>query len=229
MKKILFLAITLFSLSSQAQINIGIGSFGPSVANDTVLAGSSNTYDVWVKNYGPGTLNSTLDIYTGVWDSISSGIDSADFDSFGGITINPGDSTLFTLTADYTVSPLTNYRYGIDVIVIWPYAMGATIIDSLEFSVYILDPSGTEELDVTTLINIYPNPSADQISVNNNTGVSVELVAIYDMNGKLVLTCKGEKVINTEDLKPGMYQVNIILGNKKNHTFKIIKQKKASE
>jgi hypothetical protein len=229
MKKILFLAIALFSLGSRAQTNIGIGHFGPSAANDTVLEGSSNTYDVWVTNYGPGILNSTLDIYTAVWDSISSGLDSVDFDSFGGITINPGDSTLVTLTADYTVSPLTNYRYGIDVIVIWPYAMGATTVDSLEFSVYILDPNGTGELDVTRLINLYPNPSADQIFVNNNTGLSVESVAIYDMNGKLVLVRKGEKVINTESLKPGMYQVNVISGDKKNHTFKIIKQKKTSE
>lgn len=228
MKKILFFAMVLFSINSRAQTNIGIYEFGPTPANDTVLAGSSATYNVWVKNYGPGTFSDNLYITTALRDSTFTGLDSLDNYLAGTLTILPGDSTLVTLTADYTVSPV-GYRYGIDVIVIWPFATSATTVDSLEFSVYILDPSGNNELNITQLIKIYPNPSVGQISIDNKTGVSVESIRIFDLSGKLILTNRGQNTINTETLKPGMYQADVILADKKHHTFKIIKQKKPSE
>jgi len=228
MKKILFFAIVLFAVNSRAQTYIGITNFGPSPASDTVMAGSSHTYNVWVKNNGPGAFNGSLKINTAIRDSAFAGLDSLDNFDAGTQSIPAGDSLLFTLTADYNVGPL-GYRYGIDVIVIWPYALGNYTSDSLEFTVYILDPNGTNELDVSDLISLYPNPSAGRISINNNSGIEVESIAIYDLSGKLVISNKDRNMINTESLTPGMYQTEVILSDKSRHTFKIIKQKKTSE
>jgi hypothetical protein len=228
MKKIIVLAFALLSMSCMAQVNIGIGHFGPSPASDTVAAGSSETYDVWIKNYGPGVLNDQVGIHTGVWDSLSTGIDSINYFSAGNLLINPGDSALVTLTANYNVDS-SNYRYGIDVIVIWPYAPSAMTADSLQFTVYIMDVTGIGNLDVNNLIKFYPNPSSEFISIDNSTGVSIELVNIYDLSGKLVSASKGETLINIQNLSAGMYQTDIILTDKKHYKFKIIKQKKATE
>jgi hypothetical protein len=228
MKKIIVLAFALLSMSCVAQVNIGMGYFGPSPASDTVVAGSSETYDVWIKNYGPGVLNDQVGIHTGVWDSLSTGIDSINYFSAGNLLINPGDSALVTLTANYYVDS-SNYRYGIDVIVIWPYAPSAITLDSMQFTVYIMDVTGISNLDVSNLIKFYPNPSTEFISIDNTTGSSVETVNIYDLSGKLILVSKNETIVNIQNLSAGMYQADITFANKKHYKFKIIKQKKLIE
>lgn len=224
MIRILFFAVLLFSLNAQAQVNLGITRFGAAVPNDTVMGGSSESYDVWVKNYGPDPFNDFLFIYTAVRDSSAFGLDTVDTFGAGGIAIGAGDSLSFTLTANYTVGPVGGYRYGIDVIVIWPYASSASTLDSLEFSIYIVEPNGVIELDIKDLIKLYPNPSSDKLSVGNNDA-SVESISIYDLSGKLIMSNRNQNTINIEGLRTGMYQAEVILSNKKAYHFKIIKQK----
>jgi hypothetical protein len=224
MKKILFLVFVLFGVNGLAQSNIGITRFGSSAPNDTVIGGSSQSYNVWVKNNGPGTFNDALNIVTAVRDSSFSSLDSTDAHYAGVNTILPGDSLLITLTANYNISPMS-YRYGIDVIVIWPFASSAITVDSLEFSVFILDPNGTNDLDVIRLLRIYPNPSADKISVDNCSGLSIESIKISDLSGRLMLFNKKQETISIENLKPGIYETDVVLSDKKHYVFKIIKQK----
>lgn len=228
MKRILFFAGILFSLNAKAQGNLGISRFGPVVPNDTVMGGSSQSYDVWVKNYGPGIFNDMLYINTAVRDTSFTGLDSADYFSAGNFILNSGDSTLVTLTANYNVGPLSAYRYGIDVIVIWPYASSAATIDSLEFTIFIQDPNGVNELDVKELIRLYPNPFTDRVSVFNSE-IKVESITIYDISGKLVASNTRQNTICTENLPGGMYQVEVILADKKAYRFKIVKQNNPSE
>ena len=131
MKKGLLFATLLLSLNGLAQTTISINSIDPitSPADDTVLAGSSRTYTVWVKNEGPAPFNDQLWVYSAVRDSSLLGLDTVDVNVLGTMTINPFDSIAVSLTANYTISS-NGYKYGIDVIVIWPYAPSAITNDS---------------------------------------------------------------------------------------------------
>lgn len=224
MKKILFITILLLSMSSLAQVNIGMGYFGLTAPNDTVSESTSDTYSVWVKNYGPGTLNDYITLITGVRDSVG-GIDSVGYyTSPGNIILTPGDSTMLTLTTTYNVSP-TGYRYGIDVIVIWPVAASATTLDSLEFTVFIKDATGLNELDAEQLIDVYPNPAADNIHIKHPDATAIESIEVFDLSGRLVLSEKKQSTINIESLPAGMFTVQVILSDKKKYLVKMIRKK----
>jgi hypothetical protein len=68
--------------------------------------------------------------------------------------------------------------------------------------------TGTDVTEITSTLSIYPNPVKDVLNVE---GV-FELVKIYDIFGKLVLTSRRNS-INTENLSEGMYMVNIKTNN----------------
>lgn len=223
MKKNFFIILIFFAMNSLAQVNIGMGQFGFMAPNDTVAAYSSDTYNVWVKNYGPGTLNDYIALHTGVRDSLG-GIDTVNYTSPGNVVIAPGDSMQLTLTTTYNVSP-TGYRYGIDVIVIWPVATSAITIDSLEFTVYIKDATGLNELNAEELIRAYPNPARDQIHIQHANAAAIESIGIYDLTGKMLLSCKKQSTINIENLPAGMYTVEVILSDKRHYTTKIVRGK----
>ena len=229
MKRILLFAILLFSISSSAQINLGMGPMPVTGYMDTVLEGSIDSYVVKVTNYGPGTLSDTIHLYTSVFDSsgtfcnIVAGYDSNTLDS-----IPPGDSLSYMLTAVYNVSP-TGYHYGIDVIVVWPVAYSANTVDSLYFNVYIIDPSGVNDLDPKELLKLYPNPVSDRLTIENNTPLRIEAVRIYDLSGKLVMETNEQTCINMNGLSPGMYTIDVQLSNKTHKAVKIMVRKTSAE
>jgi hypothetical protein len=66
----------------------------------------------------------------------------------------------------------------------------------------------TAVTEITSTLSIYPNPVKDILNVE---GV-FQLVKIYDIFGKLVLT-SSRNSINTENLSEGMYMVNIKTNN----------------
>jgi len=229
MKRIFFIATMLLSLGCMAQTSIGISSFGFFTANDTVAGGSTDTYDVWVKNYGPGVFSDAVTIVTAVQDSTAPSMyDTVDNYNTGTITtLSPGDSALFTLTADYTVST-GGYRYGIDVIVIWPVSISgmANTVDSLEFTVFIEDHTGISELDARELIKAYPNPALGRLSITHPDVTDIRSITIYDLSGRIILANRDESTINIEALAAGTYHVEVILSDNKRYMVKIVKGKK---
>jgi hypothetical protein len=227
MKRIFFFAIILFSLNSMAQTSVmGMGGFGLFTPADTVTAGSSDTLSVWVKNYGPAIFNNYLTLNTAVRDSLApASLDTVNiYTSPLPVTIDPGDSLEVTLTAIYNISP-SGYRYGIDVIVIWPYSNSSITIDSLEFSVYIEGYAGINEQQPDPMIRIYPNPSSNIIIVDHPSGSSVEEITIYDLTGKVIMISHKESSVNIENLAPGMYYADILLNGNKRFRAKIVTQK----
>ncbi|MCE3279916.1 MAG: hypothetical protein K0S44_2107 [Bacteroidetes bacterium] len=223
MRKALLIAIIASSLSAMAQINIGITAFGTAPANDTVSAFSADTFNIWLKNFGPGTFSDVVTINTAVRDSTAPGILDSTSTVSTSATINPGDSVLLQLTSDYVISS-PGYRYGINVIVIWPIASGAGTTDSLEFPVFIMDPNGINELDAEAFLRSYPNPSADNIYFENRDGIKIESIIIYDISGRVVLKNSGQSSISLESLSPGFYNADIILSDKAKYSIKIIKK-----
>jgi hypothetical protein len=53
---------------------------------------------------------------------------------------------------------------------------------------------------------LYPNPTFDQIQVSGDE--AIEHIGLYDMNGKF-LRASSELLLNTADLVPGMYLLQI--------------------
>ena len=224
MKKILILLISAITIYGKAQINLGMGQISPNaIGYDTVLAGSTNSYSVWVKNYGSSAFNDSLIINTAVIDTTNT-YHIVGLDSVGVISINANDSAQFSLTTTYTISA-NGYKYGGDVIVIWPVALSANTVDSLQFNIFI-DSTANEvkEIDVEKIIKLYPNPAKEDINIENIDDAHIEGINIYDLNGKLVLSNRHEKTINIENLSKGVYNINVLLSNKKQYSIKIIKQ-----
>lgn len=224
MKKILFFVLFVLSIGTRAQITIGMSQVAPAVDGDTVAPGYVNTYTVWVKNMTSvgTTFNDNLTIYTAVRDSVVPGqLDTVGImTTFIPVIINAGDSAAFTLTETLNVAP-ASYRYGIDVIVVWPVALSAQTTDSLEYWVYIMDGASIGELDINELVKFYPNPATNYIQLESN---DIEQVNIYDNTGRLVISRKKESCINIDELPPGMYMADIELGNKKHRSAKFLKR-----
>jgi hypothetical protein len=223
MRKALLIAIIASSLNALAQINIGIRSFGSAPANDTVPAFSSDTFNIWLNNMGPGTFSNTVRITTAVRDSSAPAIIDTVSSIITFSTINPGDSISLQLTSDYIISN-PGYRYGINVIVIWPIASGANTVDSLEFPVFIMDPNGINELDAAVFLRSYPNPSTDNVYFENTDGIKIETIIIYDISGRVALRNSGQSSISIESLPQGFYNADIILSNKTKYSIKIIRK-----
>lgn len=223
MRKILLIAIIACSLNTLGQINLGIRSFGSTPANDTVSAFSSDTFNIWLTNLGPGTFSNSVTITTAVRDSIAPAILDTVSNVSTSATISPGDSILLPITSDYIIST-QGYRYGINVIVIWPIATGATTVDSLEFTVFISDPNGIKELDAAAFLRSYPNPSSGYVYFENRDAIKIETITIYDISGRAVLNNSGQNTISIETLPPGFYNANIILSDKTQHSIKIIRK-----
>ncbi|MDF2437540.1 MAG: hypothetical protein K0Q95_1916 [Bacteroidota bacterium] len=224
MKKIIFFVFLLFGLNTIAQTNLGISSLGADIPDDTVMPGFSDTYDVWVKNYGNTAFNGYADIMLAARDSSSpSGLDSTQFVASDSVYINPGDSALITLSNNYTVSPGT-FRYGINVIVVWPVAAMATTVDSIEYTVYIMNPNSVQEIDISDLFNIYPNPTSGLLNIVQLNSSRIESVRIYDIHGRLILSEGHSTMICIETLAEGMYHVEVIMSDKKHYYRKIIKK-----
>ncbi|WP_010177621.1 T9SS type A sorting domain-containing protein [Aquimarina agarilytica] len=65
-------------------------------------------------------------------------------------------------------------------------------------------------------IRVYPNPASDYLYVNSKGYGAVNELAIYDLNGRLVLSKKESKLTNIDVsfLEQGAYFVKITIGNK---------------
>ncbi|MGQ0828167.1 MAG: T9SS type A sorting domain-containing protein [Bacteroidota bacterium] len=224
---LLSLSIVLLSMpvSGKAQ-TIGMSKVGPINYSDTVTAGAVDSFTVWVKNVSTTVFNDTLTLVGAVRDDVNPAILNyvGSYSSFSPVLINANDSVSIPVLEVYTLDT-NNYRPGINVIVIWPVAQSAATADSLEFTVYIIDANGMNDLDLKQFIKTFPNPSTDNITIENISKINIEEVRIYDMTGRLLETIKNRSVIDTEKWTVGMYLLDIWLENNQKHSVRIIKQK----
>ncbi|PKA83687.1 putative secreted protein (Por secretion system target) [Ulvibacter sp. MAR_2010_11] len=73
---------------------------------------------------------------------------------------------------------------------------------------------GVDDNNLDVAIVMYPNPAQSQVTIANNSTIALDKAAIYDINGKLVMTIdlqtmQGEKVIDISRLASGVYMVQI--------------------
>lgn len=93
------------------------------------------------------------------------------------------------------------------------------------FEIYALDVK--EHGDLKTLINIYPNPATNYLTLEvKEFDLSNLSFQLFDIQGKLLQTLKitdNKTIVNLMDFAVATYFARIIDGNKQIKTFKIIK------
>lgn len=82
--------------------------------------------------------------------------------------------------------------------------------------------TNTENIYLNTNVNILPVPMHDELNINIVNNEKIELVSIYNINGKLILQVNNQANIDVSGLNSGIYIINI---KSENQTFtrKIIK------
>lgn len=223
MKKIFFFLFMAVAASNNAQTALGMSQIIPVNLVDTVASGSSHSHTVYVKNTGNTVFNDSITIYTAVEDSLL-GFNVVDvYNSNSIISLNPGDSVAFALTAVYNLSP-TGYKTGVDIIVVWPYATNATITDSLTYSVYIIDPNGINELNIYTSLKVFPNPAKDHVLIDAIENKKIKSIRLIDTKGSSLNIELNGSIINVENLFEGIYILDVELENNQHRYGKFIKQ-----
>ncbi|MBL7882776.1 MAG: T9SS type A sorting domain-containing protein [Bacteroidia bacterium] len=223
MKKLFFLLFTGIVINTVAQPMLSIGRPMPINMNDTVVAGGTYAYDIFLTNIGNQPFSDSVSIYTAVLDSFLGFSVVSVFHSNSIVSLFPSDSVFFTLTETYNLSPL-GYKTGIDVIVVWPIAASAIAIDSLMFELFILDPTSISEFDVQQLIKIFPNPTFDNCTFDLPDGYSIKSVRLFDMQGKEVAVQLNGSCIGLQQLALGVYLIDVELQSNKHLKAKIIKK-----
>lgn len=221
---LILLPFLLLCIKSKGQDSLIISPYSIVIGSDTVSNGASDSVSFYVINNGTTTFTDNVDLYTSVQDSVSAfvfyPIDTA---YFGTISIPPADSVQFTLYPIYIVAPL-KYHYDINVIVIWPLTSTTVNPDSLYYVEVIKLPIGIDELDLSSLIKAYPNPTVNHLTIENTSEKAIEEVRIYDSTGRLIQLEKNPSIICTDEWKKGTYMIKIQLANKQTKTIRVIKQ-----
>lgn len=224
---LVLLSLLLISKKDSAQASLGISQYSYTIYNDTVPAYSTDSIGIYVVNSGISAFSGNFTIKTAVKDSNSVAtyhqVDT--INTLFPVLIPPGDSVPFTLAPYYIMGDSsTKYHYDINVIVIWPVALTASTDDSLIFNIFIVLNVGVQEIDLQHLINAYPNPVINNITLENKGKNSIEEVRIYDTQGRLVQSLIKPEFICTEGWAKGTYLINIQLEDGKTHTIRVIKQ-----
>ena len=84
-------------------------------------------------------------------------------------------------------------------------------IDAIE----VVDPNSIGTPHFSKLINLCPNPTSDQITIENH-GIQTIQLELYDLSGKIVkslLLKSGQSTIDLSELAKGFYQAQFNLGN----------------
>ena len=128
---------------------------------------------------------------------------------------NVAESSLTSCTGDSTIINTDGATYANRV-----HTAGQDRTDE-----YDTCPPGTLSIidNELGIIEIYPNPFVDRISVN--TEEAIDVVRIYDLTGRMVQQATPNKAnfsLNVADLSKGVYLVKLNAGNKE-ATLKLAK------
>jgi Secretion system C-terminal sorting domain len=224
-KSILLLLFSLLLVSNKsiAQDTIGISQYTYTISHDTLPSGSMDSVFIWIVNKSASSYTGTIELYTAVKDSASFFYFTVDSLSMGTVTIPAGDSIPKTLYPVYTTAP-TQYHYDVNVIVIWPVAVGAITGDSLSYIEVITLPIGIHEIDLQPYIHAYPNPVSDHFTLENTSEIALEEVRIYNSKGQWITTLKAPQKIDTQQWKKGVYLLEMKFKNNQTHTIRVVKE-----
>lgn len=222
-----FTALALpFKSSGQAFLTLDPPT-GTGWINDTVLASSTVTFPVLVRNAGTQPFFGTIVIHIEVEDSFGTFIPTQ-IDSFEvqvGNMLMPQDTVTTVISH---VIDMNRYQAEGNTIVIWPEADDIDT-DSLYGDVWVLDPNSlieyTQEHELIP-VKFYPNPAQDFVNVELPalTGVEVEQVRIVSISGQVMREVNNTGRVPLEGMAPGIYFLELWFNNGAVQSYKIIKQ-----
>jgi hypothetical protein len=102
---------------------------------------------------------------------------------------------------------------------------GGTITQGLQQPYEILVITGVENKEIDLSVSVYPNPTADQVTLNVISFLNMSYI-LTDIQGKLVKQNKltsNETQINMSELNKATYLIKVLSNNKEVKTFKVIK------
>ncbi len=135
-------------------------------------------------------------------------------------SVTPGTATNLVYLQHYSSQ---HFGLGIDVVVIWPKAVGTLPPDTIIYTVFVM-PNGIADLFNQEGVSIYPNPCTSVVSIQNKQPKNaIEQVRIFDIHGKLILTSNTATPIDVSELNAANYLVEI---RYKSGTRKIMKIQK---
>lgn len=104
----------------------------------------------------------------------------------------------------------------------WTDANKVSTVSGVAFELYGDTNLSTKDIDKETKIDVYPNPSSDNINIKTQN-TKLKSVSIYSLDGKLVHS--GEhSLINVKTLPIGHYLIKVELANGSINTIKFIKK-----
>ncbi|PQB05324.1 hypothetical protein BST85_10830 [Aureitalea marina] len=164
-------------------------------------------------------------------------------------TVDPGTDSLFYTVPDYfgngeaTVSdnctdpitittqdpaPGTELPDGVYTVTLTAEDENGNVA-TCSFELTVESILGTNNNPFDVGISVYPNPAVNNITIDNRTGVNLESVMIFDMNGRTVINqslnnmAQGQRTIDVSALASGVYMVQI-QGNDQTAVKRLIKQ-----
>lgn len=119
-------------------------------------------------------------------------------------TYTSADSASILMAAYNAAGPPDQY---------WPHGNSVLYVDNLNFDALI---NGTNEIEAQSPIEVFPNPSAQNIVLNytENNGVLLG-ASLYDDNGKMVVekTFSKTTILDVSNLSHGNYLLKVTSGN----------------
>lgn len=188
---------------------------------DTVNYGSNTSYSVIVEYFG-GVFNGTAYLVAGV-DS-SGGLQSIDTVASQVVSFTGNDSIFFNVPD--TFDNINGYRFGGNVVVIWPVAIGLNTLDTFRTDVFVIQSVGINDFQhLYDLISIYPNPAKNYICLEKSEqNIDVKRVRIYNLKGQLIYDEKFRSKINISQLSKGLYFLKLESDEGEVLNYKLIKE-----
>jgi hypothetical protein len=189
---------------------------------DSVRQNDTASFKIRIKNYGNFPTDSTLQIYSGVFNSgtLSAIAPEQTIPDLSNIVLGPNDTISTRVITNYTAN---RFALGIDVVVIWPKANNAITTDSLYYSVYVY-PSNTAIADLLRSygFTVFPNPFTDILHIKTQN--NVERINVYDAQGRYVLSRSRSQTIDLSELKSASYFVELVYKSGSRKRIKVVKQ-----
>ena len=224
MKRVLIVFLVLFiAIGSKGQSLSLDSAFIDAQIPDTVTSSTSGTVDYPIQYSGGSPYTGTIYLVSGV-DS-SAGV--IDIDTIGQkmVTNLMGFDTIKNVALDSFDVP-HGYRYGGNVVVIWPIASGVSDIDTIGIGVFVV-PYGVavkENKRLYEMVSVYPNPSKDYIYFNYvDSKIQIERVKIYGLNGRLLYNKEYTDKIGIANFSKGIYIIEVDVGDGQTLQYKLIK------
>jgi len=79
----------------------------------------------------------------------------------------------------------------------------------------VYDPEGVHDFDFSKSFSVYPNPTHNNVTINNTSSIAKSTLQLLDATGRLVKSetiyfVQGKSEINLDELTKGNYMLQIL-------------------